>query len=127
MTFCANPADLQRYLEGEMGEVEREILERHIEECSRCESQLELLSSRPSPDWPRPPRVPPPPSIPGFDIQAQLGVGGMGIVYLAYQAKLKRPVALKVILSWARTTADNRKRLKDEAVTAGRLGQANVV
>ena len=60
---------------GELGEREREAIERHIEDCPRCESRLEALSTRPAPDWPRPPCVPPPPSIPGFDIHARLGVG----------------------------------------------------
>ena len=37
------------------------------------------------------------PSIPGFEIQGELGRGGMGVVYLARQVRLNRPCALKMI------------------------------
>jgi hypothetical protein len=38
------------------------------------------------------------PRIPGYEVQGQLGEGGCGIVYKAWQTRLNRPVALKMIL-----------------------------
>ena len=39
-------------------------------------------------EWPR---------IPGYEIEGRVGAGGMAVVFRAYDERLRRPVALKVI------------------------------
>ena len=58
-----------------------------------------------------------------YEIQAQLGAGGMGVVYKAYDATLRRPVAIKLLKSSedAHTT-----RLLEEARSASALNHPNV-
>jgi serine/threonine protein kinase/tetratricopeptide (TPR) repeat protein len=61
-----------------------------------------------------------------FLIQARLGAGGMGEVYLAEDTGLKRRVALKRIASRFRANAKSRQRLWKEAECASRLNDPHV-
>jgi WD40 repeat protein len=66
------------------------------------------------------------PLLPGYEIQGELGRGGMGVVYLAYDPRLKRKVAIKVIRggSFARKVELNRFHTEAEAIA--RLQHSNI-
>jgi serine/threonine protein kinase len=67
------------------------------------------------------------PSVPGYQIQEELGRGGMGVVYKAKQTKVNRVVALKMILAGAHAGADALPRFQTEAEAIGRLQHPNIV
>jgi WD40 repeat protein len=67
------------------------------------------------------------PAVPGYEIQGVLGHGGMGIVYRAWDQRLKRPVALKMIRGDANPSPDQLRRFRAEAEAVARLQHANVV
>jgi formylglycine-generating enzyme required for sulfatase activity len=63
----------------------------------------------------------------GYELIRPLGRGGMGLVLLARQLNLRRLVALKVILSGALATDDDRHRFKQEAEVLARLNHPHIV
>jgi serine/threonine-protein kinase len=62
-----------------------------------------------------------------YSLQRELGRGGMGIVYLAHEVALDRPVALKLLPPHLAADAALRERFMREARTAARLSQPNIV
>jgi serine/threonine-protein kinase len=67
------------------------------------------------------------PTIPGYEIEAELGRGGMGVVYRARHTALKRAVALKVIRGGADATDDQLQRFRIEAQAVAQLQHAHIV
>lgn len=81
-----------------------------IETCSRCENGLEVASV--------------PFVVPGkFRFECRLGSGGMGVVYLAVDLALGRPVAVKTL---RRMSPEDAMRLRREARTAAAVSHPNL-
>jgi tetratricopeptide (TPR) repeat protein len=69
----------------------------------------------------------PPAAVPGYTLLGELGHGGMGMVYLAEQRALKRPVALKMILAGFDGHHATLRRFRTEAQAVARLQHTNIV
>jgi len=125
-----------------------EILESHRtpeEVCQACPELLTEVRDRlrslralevqvdalfPTPECaPTPPEPPDArsPQIPGYDVQAMLGRGGMGIVYKARHLRLNRLVALKMLPACAYAGSEERQRFLREAEAVAGLRHANIV
>ncbi|MFM8271363.1 MAG: protein kinase domain-containing protein [Gemmata sp.] len=78
-----------------------------------------------------PATVTPPPGgvhrIGRFELRRQLGKGGCGIVFLAYDPKLRREVALKVPRPELLLNPNAKRRLKLEALAASEFDHPNLV
>jgi predicted Ser/Thr protein kinase len=62
-----------------------------------------------------------------YVIERELGRGGMGIVYLARDVELERPVAIKVLPPEYAVRPELRERFLREARTAAKLSHPNIV
>jgi serine/threonine-protein kinase len=69
----------------------------------------------------------PPPCLPGYEIGAPLGRGGMGVVYLARQLQLNRQVALKMIRAGSLAASGDVARFLSEAEAVAALQHRNIV
>jgi serine/threonine-protein kinase len=77
------------------------------------------------------PAAPPPgmalPEVPGYEVEAVLGRGGMGIVFKARHQKLNRLVALKMMLTGAYASPEELARFRREAEAVAALRHPHIV
>lgn len=77
------------------------------------------------PSFPQPsPQAPPFKAFGDYEIEGELGRGGMGVVYLARQVELNRRVALKMLTG--RYGPDELQRFLEESETAAGLNHTNI-
>ncbi|MEZ4428782.1 MAG: serine/threonine-protein kinase [Nannocystaceae bacterium] len=73
------------------------------------------------------PRLSDPERIGRYVILARLGAGGMGVVVVAYDPKLDRKVAIKLLNNLRDGDRESRLRMEREAQAMARLAHPNVV
>src|SRR5258707_14161257 len=62
-----------------------------------------------------------------YELDCEIGRGGMGIVYLAKDRRLKRQVAIKLLPPELAFRSDIKSRFLREAETAAQLSHPNIV
>lgn len=89
--------------------------------------QFDQLASRLGEFADEPATVTQPIAFGKYELRDELGRGGMGVVFRAFQTDLSRQVALKMLTSSALATADQRRRFLQEARLASRIRHQNIV
>ncbi len=67
------------------------------------------------------------PTVEGYEFLAELGHGGMGVVYKARQHRLSRLVAVKMIRTGSLAKLEDLARFRTEAETVANLRHANII
>ncbi|MDR3634440.1 MAG: WD40 repeat domain-containing serine/threonine protein kinase [Isosphaeraceae bacterium] len=138
---CPSPAELSAFNLGALPDESVDEVAEHLEVCARCEAAVEALDRVTDPvvsslkgltfihgrSAPTASPVPLPSRVGDYEILGELGRGGMGIVYKAWHAKLRRAVALKVLLGGEYAHEDYRARFRAEAEAVARLQHPNIV
>jgi serine/threonine protein kinase len=100
------------------------LLQERLARRGRLQAVLDLPDATIHDDRCRPATLP---TVAGYEIGDLLGRGGMGVVYKARQTALHRNVALKIVISGASASAEERARFRTEAEAVARLQHANIV
>ncbi|MBL8912299.1 MAG: serine/threonine protein kinase, partial [Archangium sp.] len=137
---CPEPYALLKLATNQLAAEERARLDVHVRGCAECSayiSRVQLGGSGEATQDVGPPRLfVPEPELPAgtpighFRIEKTLGIGGMGVVYLARDTNLDRPVALKLLRAESGGTDDSqgaRTRMLREAHAMARLSHPHVV
>jgi serine/threonine protein kinase/Leucine-rich repeat (LRR) protein len=154
LTTCPPRPTLERFLRGELPEQETVALEQHLLHCAGCLGRIKALGQNTdthvSAAWKGEATLPPgeepggdepsltaflePPTaagelgwLGGYRILQVLGRGGMGVVFRAEDARLKRTVALKVMLPTLSGDPDLGKRFLREAQAMAAVEHDHVV
>ena len=142
MDDCPSRSELEDFLTDRLPTEGDSRVLTHLESCSACQQILETLTASPVSEAGRT-RVDAGPTLPSegegnglyplpfrigqYTVIRVLGHGGMGVVYLAEQAALKRLVALKVIRHGINATSAEVARFRAEAEAVARLQHPNIV
>ena len=118
---------------GDCPELLPEVRRHWLQMCA-VEAELQALFPTPGSDsgsgapgselWPMGGELP---QIPGYEVEALLGYGGMGVVYKARQLRLNRLVALKMLVTGAYAGLRERARFQREAEAVASLRHDHIV
>jgi tetratricopeptide (TPR) repeat protein len=142
---CPDEETIAQFVQDSLPTDARAEVERHLDTCTSCAGVVVAFVQL----YETPPAVPPPAaamSITEADAAVQatraltpgaaigryrileiVGIGGMGVVYAAYDPELDRRVALKLLRGTGPKEVERRVRLVREAQAMARLTHPNVI
>ncbi len=127
---CLDEEQVLAYLDWRAGALEVRRIEAHLDGCAACRMLLAVAAeegSLPAPDPAEKEALVQGDMVDHFRIERSLGRGGMGEVYLAWDTKLERSVALKLISPALVASEEAHQRFLVEARATARFAHPNIV
>ncbi len=132
---CPNENVILEFVAGALPEARAEGLHSHLDDCALCQRLVGELARAESLEMPPKQEGELPPLVPGarldrYFILGELGAGGMGVVYAAFDPALDRKLALKLLKGPRQLEGSpeaRRRWLLTEAQALARLSHPNVV
>ncbi|HWL88500.1 MAG TPA: serine/threonine-protein kinase, partial [Polyangiaceae bacterium] len=133
---CLGPDDIVGLVEGQLAGDELAQAHAHLGQCAACRRHVSDLIKASRESGPRSTELRPEKrgaflsrgtAVGRYLVDGWIGEGAMGIVYAAYDPKLDRKIALKMVSTDSRPGPDARDRLEREARAMARLSHPNVV
>ncbi len=124
--MCPGEEKLSEFAQGCLSGDEGRSVEAHLAACAACRTVVGAVIETLTPNV----RAAGPSAAPArwrYAIHDELGAGGMGVVYAAYDVQLDRRVALKVLRARADAEPRAAERLLREARALAKLTHPNVV
>jgi len=126
---CPKESEITALVQGLLAEDAVKSLEEHLEGCAHCAAVAAELRPLLAPEDPAE-IASKPEQIGRYQVLEPLGAGGMGVVSLAYDPRLKRNIALKLLLPELKDSPDGteaRRRLLREGQALAALSHPNVL
>lgn len=145
---CLDPNTVIEFVDGLCSAEQVTAIERHVDQCTLCRQLVSELARDESPatppistgSSPSSPRLEPSPeelllearlergrSVGRYMLLDRLGVGGMGVVFSAYDPELDRKVALKLLRTGTARSQERQARMLREAQAMARLQHPHVL
>lgn len=140
---CPSDDELVAWLHGKLDAKTAETVEQHCANCASCDTRLVKIESGDSigrifrelgameslatTSSVEPENADEQPTLDGFEIIAEIGRGGMGVVYSARHLKLDRQVAIKVMQSHRTQSREHARRFAREMRAIGKIDHPNIV
>ncbi len=125
---CPSENEILDFAQGILPAKQAETLHQHLDSCSDCQRLVgEAARTDSHPTSPEHAPLARGAAVDRYLILEQLGVGGMGVVYAAFDPQLDRKVALKLLRTDLRAASERRARLFGEAQALARLSNPHIV